>query len=136
MSGKPSSVKLRNKPEIILGSFSGVVYKNQSRGKQLGYPTANVHLAQYLPHGVYISQTTVRGKTYPGLTFIGIPTTFEDPDERAETHLLDQELDLVGQEITVQLLQFVRENKKFSSPAELIQAIQQDVVQARNFFSA
>lgn len=136
MNGKPSSVKLRNKLETILGSFSGVVCTNQGRGKQLGYPTANVQLAQHLPHGVYISQATVGGKTYPGLTFIGIPTTFKDPDERAETHLLDQELDLVGQEITVELLEFVRENKIFSSAEELIQAIQQDEQQARSFFAA
>lgn len=130
-------MKSKNNPEFtVLESFSGVVYANLGRGKQLGYPTANVKLTKKIPHGVYISQTRWQEKWLPSLTFIGVPTTFEDLEERAETHILDVHVELVGQEITVELLKFIRANKKFENVAELQQAIQQDEFQARSFFVA
>lgn len=130
-------MKLKNKlGPSVLGEFSGVVYKHLGRGTQLGFPTANVRLNKKFPHGVYISQTQVGDRWYPSLTFIGIPTTFSDPDERAETYILEGKFDLVGTTIQVKLLVFLRTNKKFSTAAELIQAIQQDESQAKDFFAS
>ncbi len=103
----------------------------------MGYPTANVRLSQPFRHGVYISRALVDQTWHPSLTFVGIPSTFAtDTEERAETHILEGDFDLVGKELRVELLQFVRNNKKFDNPDELIHAIQQDVLLAKSFFVA
>lgn len=131
-------MKLKNKRHSnSLGSFSGPVYSHLGRGKKLGVPTANVKLSQPFEHGVYFSETFLNHTWHPSITFIGIPETFEsDTQERTETHILDGDFELVGKEITVELLQFVRKNKKFSSLEELVQTIQKDLTQARSYFGA
>lgn len=130
-------MKSKSNSGQYLGSFSGKVYAHLGRGKQIGYPTANVQLDKKIPHGVYISQAFVNGAWHPSLTFVGIPRTFiEDSAERAETYILEGEFELVGQELKVELLVSLRENKKFAGVPELIQAIEQDVSQAKSFFAA
>lgn len=119
-----------------LGFFSGIVYAHLGRGKDIGFPTANVKIQHMLPHGVYISRTLVGNEWHPSITFIGIPPTFEeDTMERTETHILRGSFELVGQKISVELLKFLRKNQKFSSIQDLIQAITSDKKQALQFFA-
>lgn len=132
-SGIQSNVRLKN--SLILDSFSGKVVAHAGRGKGLGFPTANVLLTKKIPAGIYISQTRIQQEWHPSVTFIGVPITFaEDTLERAETYILKGDFELAGTTIAVELLQFIRENKKFDSVSDLVAAIQADVTQANDFF--
>jgi riboflavin kinase / FMN adenylyltransferase len=99
-------------------SVRGEVGTGFQRGRVLGYPTANLSgsLEGYIPaDGVYATLVTHRGVTYPTATSIGVNPTFGDVSERTiESHLLDATLDLYGEVISVQFVQFIRGMQKFS----------------------
>lgn len=127
---------MRSKNNLPLAQCSGKVYSHTGRGTSLGYPTANIQLTQPIEHGVYISRTLIGDQRHASVTFIGVPTLFSDQSfERAETHILEGRYQLVGKIITIELLKFLRPIKKFSSIHALIQAIQQDVAQAKTYFA-
>lgn len=107
-------------------------------GAELGFPTANLHIApeDLCPrHGVYVTQVTYGGKCYGGVLNIGLNPTFAAQDGeqpiRAETHIFDFDQDIYGHPIKVNLLRFLREEKKFSGPQELTAQIAEDIRQAR-----
>jgi riboflavin kinase/FMN adenylyltransferase len=107
-------------------------------GAELGFPTANLHIApeDLCPkHGVYVTQVTYGGKCYGGVLNIGLNPTFAAQDGeqpiRAETHIFDFDQEIYGHPIKVNLLRFLREEKKFSGPAELAAQIGEDIRQAR-----
>lgn len=95
----------------------------------LGFPTANQRLNVYTPRcGVYKSFTKIDDKTYKSITNIGIkPTLGQTIEPLAETYILDFSGDLYGKIITVSLLEYLREEKKFSDLDELKKQIQKDV---------
>ncbi len=116
--------------EVMMGKKRG--------GAELGFPTANLHIApeDLCPkHGVYVTQVTYGGKCYGGVLNIGSNPTFAAQDGeqpiRAETHIFDFNQDIYGHPIKVNLLRFLRDEKKFSGPAELAAQIGEDVRQAR-----
>lgn len=113
----------------------GKVIKGEGRGKDLGFPTANISIRKKITEGIYLSKITANGKIYNGLTFIGKAITFGATKTFAESYLLDFSEDLYGKEIIIQLLQKMRDNKKFSSPEDLIQQMNEDVAIARKFFT-
>ena len=74
--------------------------------------------------------------TYPSITNVGKNPTFEEETRRpvqVETHILNFDADIYGDSITVEFLDFLRPEKKFGSVDDLIQQIQVDVKQARDF---
>lgn len=119
--------------------LSGRVIKGQGRGKQIGFPTANIAYGKELiiPHkGVYITQTTIHEMTYNSVTNIGVNPTFNMGIEiNIETHLLDFNRDIYGEEMRVSFLKKIREEKKFSSVNDLITQINHDAQSAKNFFT-
>jgi riboflavin kinase/FMN adenylyltransferase len=109
-----------------------VVHGNHIGGPRLGFPTANIlpppekHLP---PFGVYVSRVLVRGKYYSGVTNIGRKPTVEgDAPIGVETFLLDLEgeMDLYGEMIEVQLLNYERPEQKFASLDDLKARIELD----------
>lgn len=119
--------------------LSGVVEKGAQRGRLLGYPTANLRAENdFVPTpGVYVSSSTVAGKDYRTITFIGVNKTFVEGDlspVKIETHILDFSADIYGQRLEVRLLDFLRSEQKFSSVEALKEQIQLDVSRARGFF--
>ena len=118
--------------------LSGRVIKGQGRGKQIGFPTANLDFSNDLlipARGVYITQTQISGMNYNSLTNIGYNPTFNQGHEiNIETHLLDFNRDIYGDVIKVVFLKKLREEKKFSSVNELIAQIDIDVSIAKAFF--
>ncbi|MFC7442766.1 bifunctional riboflavin kinase/FAD synthetase [Laceyella putida] len=118
----------------ILGrpySFEGLVVDGDKRGRQIGFPTANLQLtAPYLipRRGVYVVHVTYDHESAYGLMNIGVRPTFSDPTlrEQLEVHLLDKHVDLYGKILRVSCLSFVREEKKFASVDDLIEQIGQD----------
>ncbi len=118
--------------------LSGRVVKGQGRGKQIGFPTANLDYDKALivpTNGVYITQTTIHGMTYNSVTNIGTNPTFNDGLEtNIETHLLDFNRDIYGEQMRVSFLKKLRDEKKFSSVNDLISQIDTDVKLAKQFF--
>lgn len=115
--------------------IKGIVVKGKQRGKELGFPTANIPLAQSInDEGIYISQTEIDGAHFPSLTFIGSAKTFNETDAKAETYILDFDQDLYGKEITVELLTKIRDNQKFNSVEELQKAMRKDLDATKKHF--
>jgi riboflavin kinase/FMN adenylyltransferase len=116
-------------------AVSGTVVRGDARGRELGYPTANLQLTHHklIPqNGIYFVQVGVGGPTRYGMVSIGVRPTFFDQGLRTvEVHLLDFEGDLYGQTLTVQFLKRLREERKFGSAQHLIDQMHLDEEHSR-----
>lgn len=122
---------------ILLGQpyrISGHVTHGDKRGRQLGFPTANLPIAHYfLPrHGVYKVSVQVGWENYRGVANIGIRPTFGGKKPQAEIHLFDFSGDIYGKTISVALDSFLRDEQTFSSIDALKKQIAEDCRQANN----
>jgi riboflavin kinase/FMN adenylyltransferase len=112
-------------------SFSGSVIKGDGRGRTLGFPTANVKLnddSKLLPSiGIYVVETIIEGSKYFGLLSIGKrPTFYSDGQLTNEVYIFNFEKDIYGSKITVNILERIRGEEKFSSADELISQMNKD----------
>lgn len=113
-----------------LYSVEGIVVEGAKRGKRLlNTPTANLITAnELLPKdGVYAVTVDINGTLYGGATNIGCNPTFEDKKFSFETHILDFENTLLGKTIRVHFVKRIRDEIKFSSPAELAGQMKKDI---------
>ena len=116
---------------------SGEVLHGRHIGSRLLVPTTNlVPTTRKLlpPNGVYISRTLVNGREYGGITNIGYKPTVGEKFRGVETYMFDFDEDLYGCDITVQLLKFLRPEKKFDSIDLLREQMKQDIGVGRSFF--
>lgn len=101
----------------------GEVQRGRQLGRSIGFPTANIHPAadKFLPpKGVYASRVTLGSKTYSAVTNIGTnPTVADELDHKVETHIFNFDRDIYGLEISVEILEFIRPERAFSSLDEL-----------------
>jgi len=121
-------------------NLSGLVVKGDQLGRTIGFPTANMQIndpGKLIPaHGVYITQNTVRGEMYFGMTNIGIrPTVSNSHEQRIETHLFSFELEIYGDEIKVEFLQRLRNEIKFESFPALVKQLKQDQIDAKKYLA-
>jgi riboflavin kinase/FMN adenylyltransferase len=123
---------------LLLGrSFAivGPVTHGDARGRTIGFPTANIPLGRHLEpaRGVYAVRAALPdGRVVPGVANLGRrPTLGGDLVSRLEAHLFDFAEDLYGQEVSVSLLAFLREERKFSDFPALSSQIRADAAQAR-----
>jgi riboflavin kinase/FMN adenylyltransferase len=120
--------------------ISGRVIKGQGRGKQIGFPTANMDFDEELiipTRGVYVTQTTIHDMTYNSVTNIGINPTFNMGQAiNIETHLLDFNRDIYGEEMRVSFLKKLRDEKKFSSVNDLVSQIGTDLKVTKSYFES
>lgn len=118
-----------------LPSVTGVVVEGDKRGRTIGFPTANLipDPGRAIPaNGVYATRALLAdGEAVPSVTNVGTRPTFEGSRRQVETHLLDWSGDLYGQEITVQFLHRLREERKFAGIEALVAQIRADAEQAR-----
>ena len=115
-------------------SLSGQIVFGDERGETLGYPTANldVRAEQALPgDGVYVTVAHLDGESLPSVTSVGVRPTFGGGKRLVETHVLDYEGELHGQRLRIDLLDKLRDEKRFGNAEELKAAIRKDVEQAR-----
>jgi riboflavin kinase / FMN adenylyltransferase len=117
----------------------GEVQRGKQRGgKEIGFPTANLHVDEedLLPkYGVYVCQVICNDKSYGGVINIGFNPTFSENKLIAEVHIFDFNQDIYGKPIKVNLLHFLRDERKFSTIEELSAQIARDVVQAKEVLS-
>lgn len=115
--------------------LSGIVAHGRSKGHTVGMPTANLPCPQgqaHPPFGVYTAKVTVEGKTYLGVTNIGLrPSVDSDPQPTVETLLLDFDGDLYGKTITVALYHFLRPTIKMASLEDVKKQVEKDAEAAR-----
>lgn len=115
-----------------------VQFGKQRGGKEIGFPTANLKFAEedLVPRlGVYVSQVICDGRCYGGIINIGRNPTFGEQSLVAETHIFDFNQDIYGKPIKVNLLEFLRSERKFDGVKELAAQISKDVVQAQKILS-
>lgn len=118
-------------------SISGMVKPGDGRGKQLGFPTANLYCAaeKILPkNGVYVSRVRWQRQLYRAITNVGVRPTFHAPNspKLVEVHILDLNARLYDESLELEFLSFVRDEMKFSSVEELKEQIEKDISVSKN----
>ena len=118
-------------------ALRGIVSHGDKRGRQLGFPTANIPLGRHLEPARGVYAVTVRlpdGSTRPGVANIGRrPTVNTGPQSRLEVHLFDYEGDLYGTELSVALHTLLRAEQRFDGLDALRAQIGRDAGQARDY---
>jgi len=111
--------------------LQGTVARGEGRGRQIGFPTANLALddaRKLVPkRGVYATRVQLPGGRYcGGMMNIGRRPTFDGMDVTAEVHLLNFEGDLYGEHLSVQFLQRLRDEQRFESAEALAAQLSKD----------
>jgi riboflavin kinase/FMN adenylyltransferase len=131
-SGKMSAAsKLLGRPFTI----EAVVEEGRKKARELGFPTANLSLGNYIrpPYGVYAARVLLAGARKDAIVNIGVRPTWGVLQECCEVHIFDFDKNLYGKKIAVELLNYLRTEKKFSTP-ELLQAqISEDCIKAKKW---
>lgn len=103
--------------------LTGVVVKGKSLGKQIGFPTANLHIEEnykLIPkNGSYIVKSDIEGKTVFGMMNIGTNPTVNGEKQSIEVHFFDFDKDIYDKKIEIQMFERLREEQKFNSIASL-----------------
>lgn len=114
----------------------GTVVPGDQRGRQLGFPTANLaaHNEQFPPNGVYAIRAARDGGKLHGVANIGVRPTIASPDGQRllEVHLFDFAEDIYGEDLEITFLRFIRPEQKFASLESLRAQIGRDVALAKN----
>jgi riboflavin kinase/FMN adenylyltransferase len=119
-------------------AIEGVVQRGDARGRELGYPTANLSLGDYQrpKYGIYAVRVTLDDASeHPGVASLGVRPTFEPPEELLEAYLFDFSGDLYGRKIEVALHAFIREERKFDGVDALVAEMREDEAQARRLLA-
>lgn len=116
-------------------SLTGTVVRGRGSGHEFGIPTANLDIP--LRHiscrdGVYGCRCTVEGRAYNAAVCVGIPPTFEScAKQPVEVHIIDFDGDIYGQTLTIDFVQFIRENRVFGSIGELVDTLRANIATIR-----
>ena len=126
---------------LLLGrpcSVRGEVVHGDARGRTIGFPTANIQLGRHLEpqRGVYAVTAKIGARLVKGVANIGQRPTVGGTQARLEAHFFDFEGDLYGQELSVQLRHFIRDEQKFASFDLLKAQIARDAAHARHLLDA
>lgn len=113
----------------------GIVVRGAGRGRQLGYPTANVRSDKHAAvpaDGVYAGRVVLRGERLPAAISVGTNPTFEGKERTVEAYILDFDEDIYGVELGVEFVERVRGQVKFDGVEPLIEQMAVDVDQIRD----
>jgi riboflavin kinase / FMN adenylyltransferase len=130
-AGNPrEAARLLTRPYAI----EGVVQHGDKLGRTIGFPTANIDMANYLrpKYGIYAVRGRLSdGRVLDGAANLGVRPTFDPPKELLEPYFFDFSGDLYGQTVSVELIEFLRPEAKFDSLEALTAQMDQDVETAR-----
>ena len=128
--------------------ITGIVEKGKQQGREIGFPTANLNIKNFLkpPLGVYVTRLKIIDQKelensndwLPSISNIGTRPTVSGDSINLETHIIDLnnkdfDINLYGKRIRVELLEFLRSEKKFNSLSDLKKQIEFDTKKAYNF---
>lgn len=118
--------------------LDGLVVEGKRRGRELGFPTANLETANELipPNGVYATTLEVDGIVHAAMTNIGVRPTFADDTHTSiETHVLGFEGDLYGRQVRLAFVQRLRDERRFDDVDGLKTQIEADKRRAERLFT-
>ncbi len=120
-------------------NLHGRVVGGAARGTWLGYPTANLEVAENQalpPDGIYAVRAHAAGEIHPALAYLGYRPTFKEMNHVVEVYLIDFSGDLYEQEMRVDMLAYLRPDRKFDDIEELKSQIARDVETGRRVLAA
>jgi riboflavin kinase / FMN adenylyltransferase len=120
-------------------SLPGIVGHGDKRGHRLGFPTANLVIAEdrLVPaHGIYVCRAHLSSGSYRALTNVGTRPTFNRDETTVEAYLLDFSADIYGQAMRVDFLAYLRPEVRFGSVEALVAQMRQDEIDGRAWFAA
>ncbi|WP_092461074.1 riboflavin biosynthesis protein RibF [Weissella bombi] len=116
---------------------TGLVVHGEARGRELGYPTANIETTagERLPGvGIYVVEMKIGDNWYPGMASIGYNVTFgENRPKTVEINLFDFHRAIYGETVQIKWYHFLRGEVKFANGQELIEQLAEDERQSRLF---
>ena len=121
-------------------SIRGVVVRGEGRGKGLGFPTANLRVAERdklsPPQGIYAVRGVMRCGTFGGALHLGPRPTFKGSPPSIELHLMDFDQDIYGEEVRVDFVEHLRGIEPFTTIEALVDQIRLDVDRAREILAS
>lgn len=130
-------VEKANKFLSYMFSLTGEVVEGKGLGKGFNYPTANLQVKEdykLIPrNGVYVVRSIIQGDEYFGMMNIGVNPTVGGTEQTIETYFFDLDTDLYGKTLTIELLARIRDEKKFGSTDDLIDAMKADEAFSRQY---
>lgn len=127
-----------DKANMLLGrpyEIEGTVVRGKSRGRRLGFPTANIHsMNDIAPSGVFISEVGIGSKIFQSVTHVGSKPTFDEKDVMIESYIIDYHNSLYKKKLRVLFLKKIREEMKFDTPENLSIQIKKDLEKTLAFF--
>ena len=134
-AGDPSTAtRLLSRPFAV----EGLVERGDQRGRELGYPTANLGLGDYQrpAYGIYAARVRLDDqREFAAVASLGVRPTFQPPVELLEAHLFDFNEDLYGRTIEVALHAFIRPEEKFADVGALVARMRSDEAEARRLLA-
>ena len=111
--------------------IEGVVINGNALGRTIGFPTANMDIAEgvVIENGVYRSTIEIDGKIYDAMSNVGTRPSVDGTTRLLETHVLNFNGNLFGRRLKLRLLEKIRDEVKFSS----IEALQQQLLRDRDY---
>ncbi len=120
--------------------IEGVVQKGDQRGRELGYPTANIPMTDIVhpAYGIYATLINIEGDDvwHKSATNIGIRPMFEIPTAQIETFIFNFDEDIYGKTVRVKPVEYIRGEAKFDSLDALIDQMEKDCQTAQNILTA
>ena len=119
-------------------TLTGEVVHGDHRGRQLGFPTANIETwdEQVIPaNGIYAGWAYLGDERFMAATSVGVRPHFDGEDVRVEAYLLDFDRDIYGQQLTFSFERYLRPEMKFDSLEALIDQINADVQTSREYLA-
>ena len=117
--------------------LNGTVINGKKLGGKIGFPTANIDIKEtykLIPKtGVYIVKSTIDKKIVFGMMNIGSRPTVNGNHQTIEVHFFDFNQNLYDQNLTVELIYFLRDEEKFDSVETLVQQLKKDELTARDY---
>ncbi|HET8886014.1 MAG TPA: bifunctional riboflavin kinase/FAD synthetase [Salinimicrobium sp.] len=130
-------IKLANKYLSRPFMLSGTVVKGKGLGKDFGFPTANIEIAEtykLIPKiGVYVVRSVIEGVEVYGMMSIGFNPTVGGTEKTIEAHFFDFEKDIYGEFLQIEILKRIRDEINFGNTEDLKEAIQKDEVFSRAY---
>jgi riboflavin kinase/FMN adenylyltransferase len=119
-------------------ALEGEIKPGTGQGRKLVVPTLNLSTEQELlpKNGVYATEAIVAGKTYRAATNVGMRPTFDGVRITIESYLFDFSENLTSGKLEVRFWQRLRDERKFSGPAELREQVLKDIEQAKDYFGS
>ncbi len=118
-------------------SLRGTIVPGDGRGRQIGFPTANIEPGAQLcpPNGVYAIRAKLANRWLDGVLNIGIRPTFDGTKFQVESHLFDFDENVYGETIEIFFIEKIRNERKFSDGQALVQQIHRDIAVAHEILA-